>query len=266
MTGPPAHLEAVGLALGYDGREVITNLDVQIPTGSFTVIVGPNACGKSTLLRGLARLSRPGAGGVLLEGRDIHTLPSREVARRLGLLPQTATTPEGLTVGELVRRGRFPHQSLLARWTREDERAVADAMAATHVSDLAQRPIDELSGGQRQRAWIAMTLAQETPLLLLDEPTTFLDIAHQIELLDLVAQLRSGGRTVVAVLHELNHAARYASHLIAMRDGQIVAQGAPADIVDATLVEEVFGLPCRVIPDPDDGTPIVLPRGRTVRA
>lgn len=220
-------LRGEGLDIGYAGRQVISQLNVDIPDGSFTVIVGPNACGKSTLLRTMARLLRPTAGTVLLDGRCIHQLPSREVARTLGLLPQSSIAPEGITVGDLVARGRFPHQSLLARWSREDERVIAEAMAATGVTELRHRLLDELSGGQRQRVWVAMVLAQQTPLLLLDEPTTFLDIAHQIELLDLIQELRVEGRTVVAVLHEINLAARYATHLIAMRSGRIVAQGAP---------------------------------------
>lgn len=255
-----AELRGSGLDIGYDGRTVIDAVDIAIPPGSFTVIVGPNACGKSTLLRALARLLRPSAGTVTLDGRDIHSIPAKELARSLGLLPQSSQAPEGITVADLVARGRFAHQRLFARWSRDDERAVADAMDRTGVTALRDRPVDELSGGQRQRVWIAMVLAQETPLLLLDEPTTFLDIAHQVELLELIAELREHGRTIVAVLHELNHAARYASHLIAMRDGQIIAQGLPAEIVTAALVEQVFDMPCRVIPDPDDGTPIVLPR------
>lgn len=253
-------LRSSALEVGYGDRRIIDGVDLEIPDGSFTVIVGPNACGKSTLLRALARLLRPSSGAVTLDGRDIHSVPSRQLAKSLGLLPQSSLAPEGITVAELVGRGRFPHQGVLSRWSREDERAVADALAATRVSELAERPIDELSGGQRQRVWIAMVLAQQTPLLLLDEPTTFLDIAHQLELLDLLAQLRTEGRTVVAVLHELNHAARYATHLIAMSDGRIVAEGPPAEVITAELVERVFGMPCRVIADPDDGTPLVLPR------
>jgi ABC-type cobalamin/Fe3+-siderophores transport system ATPase subunit len=262
-----ARLRGSALDVGYDNRRVVEGVDINIPDGSFTVIVGPNACGKSTLLRALARLLRPSAGAVTLDGKEIHQIPSKEVARSLGLLPQTSVAPDGITVTDLVARGRYPHQSLLSRWSRDDERAVTEAMEATGVTSLKNRLLDELSGGQRQRVWIAMALAQETPILLLDEPTTFLDIAHQVELLDLIEDLRAEGRTVVAVLHELNHAARYASHLIAMRDGRIVAEGVPSKIVTAELVEEVFGMPCRVIPDPETGTPIVLPRARVrVRA
>ncbi|GAA3900815.1 ABC transporter ATP-binding protein [Microbacterium invictum] len=257
-------LYGTSLEVAYDDRTVINGVDITIPDGSFTVIVGPNACGKSTLLRALARLLPVSNGSVVLDGRAIHEYRSRDVARRLGLLPQSSTAPEGITVVDLVSRGRFPHQSLMSRWSREDERVVAEAMDATGVTDLRNRPLDELSGGQRQRVWVAMALAQQTPILLLDEPTTFLDIAHQIELLDLIAHLRAEGRTVVAVLHEINLAARYATHLIAMRDGRIVAEGAPGEVVTEELVEQVFGLSCRVIPDPDTGGPVVLPRGRAV--
>ncbi|MEU1688314.1 ABC transporter ATP-binding protein [Micromonospora sp. NPDC005707] len=251
------------LTLGYDRRTVAEDLTVAVPDGSFTVIIGPNACGKSTLLRALARLLRPARGTVLLDGADIHRRPARQVARTLGLLPQSAVAPDGLTVAELVSRGRYPHQGLLRQWSREDERVVDRAMADTGVAELADRPVDELSGGQRQRVWIAMALAQQTPLLLLDEPTTYLDIAHQVEVLDLCARLHEEqGRTLVAVLHDLHQAARYATHLVAMRDGRVVAAGDPRRIVTTELVEEVFGLPCRIIEDPETGTPLVLPAAR----
>ncbi|MEU9829415.1 ABC transporter ATP-binding protein [Micromonospora chersina] len=251
------------LTLGYDRRTVAEDLTVAVPDGSFTVIIGPNACGKSTLLRALARLLRPARGTVLLDGADIHRRPARQVARTLGLLPQSAVAPDGLTVAELVSRGRYPHQGLLRQWSREDERVVDRAMADTGVAELADRPVDELSGGQRQRVWIAMALAQQTPLLLLDEPTTYLDIAHQVEVLDLCARLHEEqGRTLVAVLHDLHQAARYATHLVAMRDGRVVAAGDPRQIVTTELVEEVFGLPCRIIADPETGTPLVLPAAR----
>jgi iron complex transport system ATP-binding protein len=259
-------LRAEGLELAYDQRVVARELGLQIPDGSFTVIVGPNACGKTTLLRALARLLKPRRGGVYLDGALITSRPSKEVARELGLLPQSATAPDGITAADLVARGRYPHQRLLRQWSPDDARAVDAAMAATRVDDLADRIVDELSGGQRQRVWLAMALAQETPILLLDEPTTFLDIAHQVEVLDLCAELHAGGRTLVAVLHDLNHACRYATHLVAMRDGAIVAQGDPAETVSAELVEEVFGLPCRVIDDPESGTPLVVPLARRVRA
>jgi len=255
-------LRAEDVQLAYERRVVIDGLSVEVPAGGFTAIVGPNACGKSTLLRGLARMLKPRAGSVLLDGEEIGSIPTRHVALRLGLLPQSSTAPDGITVAELVGRGRHPHQRLLRQWSRDDERAVREAMHQTGVADLADRLVDELSGGQRQRVWLAMALAQETPLLLLDEPTTFLDIAHQMEVLDLCAQLHAGGRTLVAVLHDLNHACRYASHLIAMRDGAIFAQGDPRQVVDAELVEAVFGLPCHVMPCPATGAPMVVPAAR----
>jgi len=263
----PQRIEVEGLRVGYDKRTVIPELDVVIPDGSFTVIVGPNACGKSTLLRSLARLLKPTAGHVLLDGAEISSYPAKEVARRIGLLPQTSIAPDGITVLDLVSRGRYPHQSLLRQWSDADEAAVTDALAATNTTELSARFVDELSGGQRQRVWVAMSLAQQTPLLLLDEPTTFLDIAHQVELLDLFAELNtSGDRTLVAVLHDLNQAARYATHLIAMKDGRIIAQGAPSDIVTADMVLEVFGLRCRILTDPESGTPLVIPLASRTRA
>jgi iron complex transport system ATP-binding protein len=263
---PAARLRAERVELAYDRRVVARDLDVAIEDGSFTVIVGANACGKSTLLRALARMLKPRGGQVLLDGQRISARPSKEVARELGLLPQSPLAPDGITVADLVARGRYPHQGLLRQWSREDERAVQVALAATNVSDLSERLVDELSGGQRQRAWLAMALAQETPILLLDEPTTFLDIAHQVEVLNLCADLHEQGRTLVAVLHDLNHACRYATRLIAMRDGAIVAQGDPRTIVTAALVEEVFGLACRVIDDPESGTPLVVPAARASSA
>lgn len=256
-------LRAEGLTLAYDARTISEDLTVRIPDGSFTVIIGPNACGKSTLLRALSRLLKPTAGLVHLDGRAISSYPAKEVARRMGLLPQTSLAPDGITVADLVARGRHPHQKLLRQWSGADEQAVLDAMDSTGVTDLSARLVDELSGGQRQRVWVAMVLAQQTPLLLLDEPTTFLDIAHQIELLELCRDLnRRDGHTLVAVLHDLNHACRYADHIIAMRDGKVIATGPPADIVTADLVEDVFGLPCRIIEDPVSLTPLVIPLGR----
>ncbi|MEV6107178.1 ABC transporter ATP-binding protein [Streptomyces sp. NPDC051940] len=263
MTAAPARLTAENVTLGYDQRIIAQQLSVRIPDNSFTVIVGPNACGKSTLLRALSRMLKPAQGRVLLDGQVIGSMPAKKVARTLGLLPQSSIAPDGITVADLVARGRYPHQGLLRQWSAEDERIVGESMAATGVEQLADRYVDELSGGQRQRVWIAMALAQQTPLLLLDEPTTFLDIQHQIEVLDLCADLHEQqGRTLVAVLHDLNQAARYATHLIAMRDGRIVAEGAPGDIVDARLVEEVFGLACQVIECPETGTPLVVPAAR----
>jgi iron complex transport system ATP-binding protein len=264
MTDSP--LRAQDVTLAYDGHVVARDLTVSIPEGGFTAIVGPNACGKSTLLRALVRMLKPRTGSVLLDGAEITSLPTKQVARRLGLLPQSSTAPDGITVADLVARGRHPYQRLLRQWSREDERAVRDAMAQTAVETLADRLVDELSGGQRQRVWLAMTLAQSTPLLLLDEPTTFLDIAHQMEVLDLCAELHEQGRTLVAVLHDLNHACRYATHLIAMREGAVVAQGDPSEIVDADLVEDVFGLRCMVVPCPASGAPMVVPAARRTAA
>ncbi|MBQ0829941.1 ABC transporter ATP-binding protein [Streptomyces tagetis] len=259
-------LSAEGVTLAYDQRVIAEHLSVAIPDHSFTVIVGPNACGKSTLLRALSRMLRPSEGRVLLDGQVIQSLPAKQVARTLGLLPQSSIAPDGITVADLVARGRYPHQGLLRQWSTEDERVVQESMARTRIGELADRHVDELSGGQRQRVWIAMALAQQTPLLLLDEPTTYLDIQHQIDVLDLCAELHEEqGRTLVAVLHDLNHAARYATHLIALRDGRVVAEGAPRDIVTAALVEEVFGLRCQVIDDPETGTPLVVPAARRTR-
>jgi iron complex transport system ATP-binding protein len=257
-----SELAATGITLAYDGRVVIDGLDVRIPPAGFTVVVGPNACGKSTLLRGLARLLPPRAGTVLLDGADIAKLPTRQVARRMGLLPQAPAVPAGLTVEALVRRGRFPHQGLLRGWSRADQAAVDHALDRAELRELRSRPIDELSGGQRQRAWIALTLAQDTPLLLLDEPTTYLDLRHQMDVLDLLSGLVHEGRTVVAVLHDLNQACRYASHLLVMRDGRLVAAGQPTEVLTADLVRDVFDLPCDVIDDPVTGTPLVVPHDR----
>ncbi|MFJ4175871.1 ABC transporter ATP-binding protein [Microbacterium sp. NPDC089696] len=253
-------LHAEDVTIGYDGRVVSEHLDVEIPPGSFTVVVGPNACGKSTLLRAFARLLKPRAGRVLLDGRAIAELPTKDVARRLGLLPQTSIAPDGIRVSDLVARGRHPHQTILRQWSHEDQTAVAAALDATGTTELAGRLVDELSGGQRQRVWVAMLLAQESPTMLLDEPTTFLDIAHQYDLLRLFHRLHREGRTVVAVLHDLNQAARFADHMVMMRDGRVVASGAPASIVTAERVHEVFGLDCTVIADPHSGTPLVVPR------
>lgn len=255
-----SELGAEDVTLGYERHTVAENLHVQITPGSFTVIVGPNACGKSTLLRAFARLLRPQAGRIVLQGRSIAEYPTREIARRLGLLPQTSLAPDGIRVVDLVARGRHPHQTILRQWSRTDQAAVGRALEETGTAELSGRLVDELSGGQRQRVWVAMLLAQESPVMLLDEPTTFLDIAHQYELLDLFRRLHSEGRTIVAVLHDLNQAARFADHIIMMRDGQIVTAGAPADVVTAENVENVFGLPCSVISDPHRGSPLVIPR------
>ncbi|MFB7588625.1 ABC transporter ATP-binding protein [Streptomyces sp. NPDC056169] len=265
-SGRPAHrpasrLRAENLTLSYGQRTVATGLGVDIPDHSFTVIIGPNACGKSTLLTALARMLKPRAGQVYLDGRAISSYRSREVARRLGLLPQSSTAPGGITVGDLVARGRYPHQGMLKQWSADDEAAVVEAMRKTGVLELADRPVDDLSGGQRQRVWLSMVLAQQTSILLLDEPTTFLDIAHQVEVLDLCAELHAReGHTVVAVLHDLNQACRYATHLIVMRPGGVIAaEGDPSTVMTAELVEDVFGLPCRIIDDPETGTPLMVP-------
>ena len=256
-------LRVRSLHLGYDDRRIVSGLDLAVPPGRVTAIVGANACGKSTLLRALARLLTPRQGTVELDGRALRSIPTRELAQRVGILPQGPVTPEGMTVLDLVNRGRSPHQTWWRQWSRADEVAVHAALAATGMTALADRPVDELSGGQRQRAWIAMAVAQGTPVLLLDEPTTYLDLAHQIDVLDLVIDLnREEGRTVVMVLHDLNQACRYADHIVAMKAGRIVAEGDPAEVITAETVQEVFGLRCQVTRDPVSGTPLVVPMGR----
>jgi iron complex transport system ATP-binding protein len=257
-------LRARDLTLSYDGRRVVEHLDLDVPAGRITVVVGPNGCGKSTLLRGLSRLLRPTEGSVHLASDgahdDVWSLRPKGFARHVALLPQSPPVPEGITVVDLVGRGRHPHHTLVRRWSRADDEAVTRAMRATGTLELAERPVDELSGGQRQRVWIALTLAQETDVVLLDEPTTYLDLAHQIDVLDLLRDLnRSRGTTVVMVLHDLNLAARYADHVVALRDGRLVGSGAPADLVDEEFVAQVFGLRSRVIADPVTGSPLVVP-------
>ncbi|MBE5252721.1 ATP-binding cassette domain-containing protein [Mixta mediterraneensis] len=258
-----SRLQGDALTLGYDKKIVAENLSVAIPDGELTVIIGPNACGKSTLLRTLSRLASPLKGHVMLDGEAIAHYATKDVARRLGLLPQSSHAPAGISVSELVARGRYPHQPLFGRWRKEDEVAVQQAMLATGVADLGNQQVDTLSGGQRQRVWIAMVLAQQTPLLLLDEPTTWLDITHQIELLELMQDLnQQHGRTLVVVLHDLNQACRYATHLIAMRHGKIIAEGRPSEIITPTLIESIYGLRCVIIEDPVAHTPMIVPLGR----
>ena len=267
-------LEAIEATLGFDQTIVLDRLSAQIPDGAFVAIIGPNGCGKSTLLRTFARVLQPTAGHVLLDGKAISSCRTKEVARTVGLLPQVSLAPEGIRVADLVARGRAPHQSVFNQWSSADEQAVAAALAATRLTELSGHLVDELSGGQRQRVWIALLLAQQTPILLLDEPTTFLDIAHQYELLDLFRAFHEGGKTVVAVMHDINQAARYADHLIVMHRGRVVTTGSPADIITAGLLADVFDLPALVVPDPVTGTPTVVPldsrvtrhRGRTCGA
>ncbi len=258
-----SRLAAEGVTVGYGARAVIDGLDVAIPPGVITTIIGPNGCGKSTLLRTLSRLLKPTSGTVVLDGDDIGRLRTRDVAKKLGLLPQAPVAPEGLTVSDLVARGRHPHQSWLRQWSSDDADIVRRALAMTGVADLADRPVDSLSGGQRQRVWISMTLAQGTDLLLLDEPTTYLDLAHAIDVLDLVDDLHESGCTVVMVLHDLNLATRYSDNLVVMREGSILAQGHPRGVITAGLLDEAFGLRAKVIDDPVGDRPLIVPIGRT---
>ena len=275
-TGPPAGsveqrfegrlpaLRTEGLTLGYrPDRVVVHDLDLDLPAGEVSVIIGANGSGKSTLLRALSRLLAPQFGTVLLEGRSVHSMRSRDLARELGLLPQGPTTPDGITVRDLVRRGRLPHTSLWRQWSPQDEVALQEALVATDLLELADEPVDALSGGQRQRAWLALVVAQQTPVLLLDEPTTYLDLAHQLDVLELVRTLnRKSGRTIVMVLHYINQACRYGDHVVAMRSGRVVAQGCPTDVVTPALLRDVFDVHCRVLPDPDNGRPLVVPLHR----
>ncbi|EPR77571.1 ABC-type Fe3+-siderophore transport system, ATPase component [Leifsonia rubra CMS 76R] len=260
----PAHeLRADSVTLNYGGRDIVSNLSLAIPGGKVTVIVGANACGKSTLLRGLSRLLRPASGHVMLDGRDIHALPSKEVAQVVGILPQSPIAPEGITVRDLVARGRYPHQGWFQQWSTADDVAVQRALAATDTAELASRRIDELSGGQRQRVWIAMALSQDPDILLLDEPTTFLDVRHQLDALNVLADLnRERGTTIVMVLHELNLAARYADHMVLMSEGRIIAEGTPTEVMTADRMREAFGLESQIIADPVSHSPMVIPVGR----
>ncbi|MBB3113261.1 iron complex transport system ATP-binding protein [Paenibacillus phyllosphaerae] len=253
-------LEAQGLGLSYGGAYIFEDLNLSLPKGKITVFIGSNGCGKSTLLRSMARLLKPQRGSVLLEGHDIAGMSTKDVARKLAILPQGPTAPEGLTVLQLVKQGRYPYQSWMKQWSPEDEAAVASALEATGMSGLADRAVDSLSGGQRQRAWIAMTLAQGTPIILLDEPTTYLDLTHQIEVLDLLHEMNvQHQHTIVMVLHDINLACRYADHIVAIRQGKVEAQGKPEDVIDARLIETVFSLKCEIMPDPLYGTPMIIP-------
>lgn len=262
MTTATSRLRGDQLTLAYGNKIIAESLQIAIPDGHFTAIIGPNGCGKSTLLRALSRLLPPTCGHVYLDGKQIQHYASKEVAKRIGLLAQNATAPGDITVKELVSRGRYPHQPLFSRWRQQDTDAVNRAMQATNITHLAEQNVDTLSGGQRQRAWIAMVLAQETRIMLLDEPTTWLDISHQIDLLELLSDLnRQQGYTLAAVLHDLNQACRYATHLIALRDGKVIAEGAPNEIVTSALIEEVYGLRCTIIDDPVAHTPLIVPLG-----
>jgi len=255
-------LRAQKVTLGYDGPDIVHQLSVEVPAGCITSVIGPNGCGKSTLLRSLARLMKPRGGAVYLDGIGISELPTREVARKLGILPQDPTAPEGLTVRELAAQGRYPHQSWLSQWSKKDERAVERALEITGVEELADRPLDTLSGGQRQRAWISMALAQETETLLLDEPTTFLDMAHQLEVLQLLEKLnREEGRTILMVLHDLNNAARYSHHMIALSKGRVFTTGEPCEVVTTEVLREVFGVEADIVPDPRTSLPLCIPQG-----
>lgn len=255
-------LHAEGLRLGYDKVDIVLGLDLLVHGGEITALVGPNGCGKSTLLKGMTRVLRPRAGTVYLDGAAIQRMPTKALARRLGLLPQTPVAPDGMTVRELVAQGRFPHQGWLQQWSPKDEEAVDRALDITGMKAMADRPVDELSGGQRQRAWIAMTLAQETEVLLLDEPTTFLDMAHQLEVLELLVRLnKEDGRTIVMVLHDLNQAARYAHRLVVMSQGRVFSVGSPAEVITPEMLREVFGVEARILVDPESGLPYCLPLG-----
>ena len=259
---PTSRLRAEKIELRYADRTIVDELSLEIPDGGFTVVVGPNGCGKSTLLRALGRMLAPRSGRVVLDGNDIRSYRTKEVARRIALLPQSPLSPGAISVADLVSRGRYPYQSMLRQWSPEDEHVVSEALNEVGMRYAADQLVDELSGGQRQRVWIAMTLAQRTPVLLLDEPTTFLDIAHQIEVLDLCSQLHQSGRTLVAVLHDLNLAAIYATHVVAMRSGKIVMQGSASDVFTPELLREVFDLEALVLEDPETGRPLVVPRDR----
>lgn len=256
-------LQTESLTLSYGDRIIIDELDLEIPRGEITVFIGGNGCGKSTLLRSLARLLKPQTGSVLIDGNAIAKLSTKDVAKRLAILPQSPTAPEGLTVLQLVKQGRYPHQSWLKQWSQKDEEIVTKALQETKMEEFQHRRVDELSGGQRQRAWIALTLAQDTDIILLDEPTTYLDMTHQIEILDLLFELNEKEeRTIIMVLHDLNLACRYAHNIVAIRDQKIFAQGKPEEVISCNLVKNVFDMDCQVTSDPLFGTPLCIPYGR----
>lgn len=260
----PTHLfQAEHITAGYDNKTILHDISVAIPSNKISIIIGANGCGKSTLLKTMARLIKPTAGQVNLDGKSIHKIPPKQLARVLGLLPQSPVVPEGITVADLVGRGRFPHQAFMKGWSKKDYEAVAEAMEIMHITEFADRHIDELSGGQRQRVWIAMALAQQTDILFLDEPTTYLDITYQVEILDMLTDLnRKYGTTIVMVLHDINLSARYADHIFALHKGKLVAEGAPSDIITSSLINDIFGLNCLVIEDPVSHSPSVVPIGR----
>ncbi|MEH6975498.1 MULTISPECIES: ABC transporter ATP-binding protein [Bacillus] len=256
-------LETKSLTLSYGETTIINELNLEIPKGKITIFIGSNGCGKSTLLRSLARLLKPTSGDILLEDKAIQNMQTKQIARQMAILPQGPQAPEGLTVLQLVKQGRYPYQTWLKQWSEKDEEMVQKALAATGMTEFAERDVHALSGGQRQRAWIAMTLAQDTDIILLDEPTTYLDMTHQIEVLDLLFELNeTEERTIVMVLHDLNLACRYADNIVAIQDKQIYAQGKPEEIVDCKLVRDVFRMDCQIITDPLFGTPLCIPQGR----
>ncbi|WP_020617331.1 ABC transporter ATP-binding protein [Paenibacillus daejeonensis] len=260
----PAHqFCADKLVSGYEGKTIIHGVDLAIPSNQISVLIGSNGCGKSTLLKTLAKLIKPASGSITLDGKPIGKIPPKQLARTVGLLPQSPIVPEGITVADLIGRGRFPHQSMLGGWSKRDYEAVGEAMDLMRITEFANVPMDELSGGQRQRVWIAMALAQETDILFLDEPTTFLDIAYQVEILDLLTDInRKQGTTIVMVLHDINLSARYADYIYALQEGKLVAEGPPQQVITSQLIQDVFGLECTVIDDPVSGSPCVIPIGR----
>ncbi|MBM7605129.1 iron complex transport system ATP-binding protein [Metabacillus crassostreae] len=260
---PTQAFQTEGITAGYDNKTILHDVSITIPSNKISIIIGANGCGKSTLLKTMARLIKPTSGQVTFGGKPINKIPPKQLARVLGLLPQSPIVPEGITVADLVGRGRFPHQTFLKGWTKKDYEAVSDAMEMMNITEFADRSIDELSGGQRQRVWIAMALAQQTDILFLDEPTTYLDITYQIEILDLLTDLnRKYGTTIVMVLHDINLSARYADYIFALQKGRLVAEGEPSKVITSTLIEDIFGLHCTVIEDPVSGSPSVIPIGR----